>query len=336
LISKRKPSYRINGLLRKYLLKFGREVSIPIQYADLQRFSTKVVLYDKQGNDTLWQSVYFNPNDQEFVNDALKKLYALLKADGDTSVLGHLEVDRVDICSYANSNPFRIRIVNRNNDNFDYFYIKNADASRVYGLELEHILSPNRISFLTCDNTLIEEHIAGIPGEQFFKTDLKNPQLNVIRLAKEFVKFNERCLVLLLGDMHSSNYVIVTTPDFEEVYYRIRPIDFDQQCYEGKRTVYQPQYFKQNNPLIELGMQKLTPESVQQYQREERALMNSRLRAEKERVYQLMDVMAMDDIAPESHIKQLGEELSQWYQNTDFLKCKTMGQLVWTSLDMLK
>ena len=23
------------------------------------------------------------------------------------------------------------------NDNFDYFYIKNADASRIYGLELE-------------------------------------------------------------------------------------------------------------------------------------------------------------------------------------------------------
>jgi hypothetical protein len=318
------------------LQKFGREVPLPIQYSDLERYSTKVILYDKNGNDTLWQSVYFNPSDQDFVNDALKKLYALLKADGDTSLLGHLEVDRVDICSYANSNPFRIRIVNRNNDNFDYFYIKNADASRVYGLELEHILSPNRISFLTYQNTLIEEHIAGIPGEQFFKTELANPDLNIIRLAKEFVKFNERCLVLLLGDMHSSNYVIVTTPDFEEVYYRIRPIDFDQQCYEGKRTVYQPQYFKQNNPLIELGMQKLTPESVLQYQREERALMTSRLRAEKERVYQLMDVMAMDEIAPETHIEQLKTELYQWYEHADFLKCSTMGHLVWTSLDMLK
>jgi hypothetical protein len=318
------------------LQKFGREVPLPIQYSDLERYSTKVILYDKNGNDTLWQSVYFNPSDQDFVNDALKKLYALLKADGDTSLLGHLEVDRVDICSYANSNPFRIRIVNRNNDNFDYFYIKNADASRVYGLELEHILSPNRISFLTYQNTLIEEHIAGIPGEQFFKTELTNPDLNIIRLAKEFVKFNERCLVLLLGDMHSSNYVIVTTPDFEEVYYRIRPIDFDQQCYEGKRTVYQPQYFKQNNPLIELGMQKLTPESVLQYQREERALMTSRLRAEKERVYQLMDVMAMDEIAPETHIEQLKTELYQWYEHADFLKCSTMGHLVWTSLDMLK
>ena len=33
-------------------------------------------------------------------------------------------------------------------DNFDYFYIKNADASRIYGLELEHLLSPNKLSYV--------------------------------------------------------------------------------------------------------------------------------------------------------------------------------------------
>jgi hypothetical protein len=38
--------------------------------------------------------------------------------------------------------------VNKINDNFDYFYIKNADASRIYGLELEHILSPNKINLI--------------------------------------------------------------------------------------------------------------------------------------------------------------------------------------------
>ena len=48
----------------------------------------------------------------------------------------HLTVDRIDLCSFANSQPFRVRIVNRLSDNFDYFYIKRADASRVYGLEL--------------------------------------------------------------------------------------------------------------------------------------------------------------------------------------------------------
>jgi hypothetical protein len=239
----------------------------------------------------------------------------------------------VDLCTYGNTQPFRIRIVNRVNDNFDYFYLKRADCSRVYGMELEHLLSPNRISYLTFENTLVEEHIAGIPGDQFFKSYLTNPKINQIRLAKEFIKFNERCFVLLLGDMHSSNFVVDITPDFEEDYYRIRAIDFDQQSYEGKRTVYQPQYFKQNNPLIEMGMRHMTPESVEQYRTEERSLISGRLKVENQRIYELMSIMAKDDISSEENTKQLKTELAHYYKSDKFLACKTMGEIVWTSLE---
>jgi hypothetical protein len=335
LISKKKIPFRINGSFRKYLIKYEREMELPIQYTDLKRFDNTIALYDKKGNDTLWETVFYPPNEIEHIYECLKSVYADLRADGDLSVMKHLVVDRVDICTYANTNPFRIRIVNKVNDNFDYFYIKKADASRVYGLELEHILSPNRISFLTNHDTLIEEHIAGIPGDQFFKNDLQDPDLNMIRLSKEFIKFNERCLVVLLGDMHSSNFVIVKTPDFEEVYYRIRPIDFDQQSYEGKRSVYQPQYFKQNNPLIQMGMKYMTPESVNQYQREERSLMAGRLRSDKQRVYELMEVMARDEISPAENTEQLKKELAKYYKNNAFLKCKSMGEIVWASLELV-
>jgi hypothetical protein len=221
------------------------------------------------------------------------------------------------------------------NDNFDYFYIKIADASRVYGLELEHILSPNRINYVTYDNTLVEEHISGVPGDVFLKQDLENDIEAPIRLAKEFVKFNERCLVQLLGDMHSANYVVITTPDFEEIYYRIRPIDFDQQCYEGKKSVYLPQYFKQNNPLVDLGMKYMTPESVWQYQIEERSMIASRLKSESQRVYDLMDVLSKDDIAPIENIESLKNDLARHYKDVRFLSCKTMGELVWNSLDLV-
>jgi hypothetical protein len=47
---------------------------------------------------------------------------------------------------------------------------KKADASRVYGLELEHILSPDKINFLVYEDTLVEEHIMGIAGDVFIKT----------------------------------------------------------------------------------------------------------------------------------------------------------------------
>ena len=258
-----------------------------------------------------------------------------MKADGDVGVMEHLYVDRVDLCVFGNTQPFRVRIVNKINDNFDYFYIKHADASRIYGLELEHLLSPNRISYLVHKDTLIEEHIVGIPAEQFIKTHLKDPNLNETRLAKEFVKFNERCFVRLLGDMHSSNFVIDVTPDFEEVDYRLRAIDFDQQSYEGKKSIYLPQYFKQNNPIIKIGLKSLTPETVRQYQREERSLIANRVKVEKIRIDDLLATMMRDTISKKENISQLGKELAEFYEEREFLTCTNMGELVTLSLEML-
>ncbi|HAI37449.1 MAG TPA: hypothetical protein DCM40_04590, partial [Maribacter sp.] len=62
-----------------------------------------------------------------------------------------------------------------------------------YGLELEHMLSPYNLNFLVYKDTLIEEHIAGIPGDEFIKNNLpKCTPREKAQLAKEFVKFNER------------------------------------------------------------------------------------------------------------------------------------------------
>ena len=162
------------------------------------RFNNSIPLYDKKGIDTLWESVFYPQDDMKEIHESLKNIYAIMQSGGDMSVLKHLYVDRIDLCVYGNTKPFRIRIVNKINDNFDYLYIKNADASRIYGLGLEDLLSPNRIRFLIHKETLIEEHVVGIPGEQFIRTRLDDPELNKTRLAKEFIKFNERCFVRLL------------------------------------------------------------------------------------------------------------------------------------------
>ena len=334
-ITNKKIPFRINKDLRGYLENYDREVDLPIDYRYLLRYDNAIPLYDKKGQDTLWETVFYPYNEIDEIYHALKTIYADLKADGDLSVMTHLYVDRVDVCSYGNSKPFRVRIVNKVNDNFDYFYIKNADASRIYGLELEHILSPNRISYLTSDDTLIEEHIAGIPGDMFIKSYLNDPHLNAIRFCKEFVKFNERCFVRLLGDMHSSNFVVDITPDFEEIYYRIRSIDFDQQSYEGKKAVYLPQYFKQNYAIIQLGMKYLTPESVRQYQIEERSLIAGRIKVERTRISDLMSVMVEDRICVPENLEQLRRELAHHYQNNSFLRCQSMGELVMKSLELV-
>ena len=72
------------------------------------------------------------------------------------------------------------------------------------------MLSPYNLHFLVYKDTLIEEHIAGIPGDVFIKEMLPAcSEPEKAQIAKEFVKFNERCMIRLLGDMRSYNYVIV-------------------------------------------------------------------------------------------------------------------------------
>jgi hypothetical protein len=89
--------------------------------------------------------------------------------------------------------------------------------------------------------------------------------LNRVRIAKEFTKFNERCFIRLLGDMRSVNYVVDITPDFEEVQYRVRPIDFDQQSYEGKGHVYIAYRFDSNRTVTKLAFAELNRRTISQY-----------------------------------------------------------------------
>lgn len=323
-----KPFYRISRGLRKYLRHYGRDIKMPVSYADLLHFAGSIPLYDPSGNDLLWETVYYDPSDMRELYPALTMVYALLKTEGDTSFLKNLSVARVDYCVFGNSKPFRIRIVNNLNDNYDHFYIKVADASRIYGLELEHILSPNRIMYFTDENTLIEEHIAGIPGDIFIRDHLAESPFNQTRIAKEFVKFNERCFIRLLGDMRSYNYVVDITPDFEASQFRIRAIDFDQQSYDGRLEMYRPECFSENASLLELCRKYLKPETERQYQQEERALIVNRLRSARYRLKELLDPMVKDELSTPEKVSRLGEVLAAHYGNPAFRNCRTMGEIL--------
>lgn len=326
--SRKKDIYPVKDDLRAYLKTHGREVKLPVQYNDLLRFTYSIPVIDKSGKDTLWEKVTYDMKEWEFIRDGLVKIYAILKTEGDLSFIKHLDVARIDYCTFGNSNPFRIRIVNKYNDNYDYYYIKQADSSRIYGLELEHILSPNRITFFTYRQTLVEEHIPGIPGDVFIRNHLHDRTTNHIRFAKEFVKFNERCFVRLLGDMRSYNFVVDITPDIEDYQYRIRAIDFDQQCYEGRRNLYLPQFFKENLPLVELTQSVLNKDSIEQYQAEERTLMAFRMASSRMRTMDLLSIMSKDHISKPEKIQQLKSELAAHFHSKAFDKARSMGQIV--------
>lgn len=326
--SRKKPFFPVSTELRSYLKTHGREMALPISYNDLLQFTYSIPIRDKTGKDTLWEKTLYDMKEWQYLKEGLINLYAIIRTEGDYTFTKHLDVARVDYCTFGNSNPFRIRIVNRYNDNYDHYYIKKEDASRVYGLELEHLLSPNRIGFLTGANTLVEEHIPGLPGDVFLKDYLERPETNKIRLAKEFVKFNERCFIRLLGDMRSYNFVVNVTPDVEDFQYRIRAIDFDQQSYEGRKNLYLPQFFKENLPYVELTLKYLNQESIEQYQAEERTLIAYRMAASRYRIMDLLNIMARDPISSDEKRNQLQTELAAYFNHKQLLRCKSMGELV--------
>ena len=336
-ISKKKPSFPISAKLHSYLSEYNLNIRIPVFYEDLLRFQGSVVVYDKDDNDTLWIRVYYNQFEREEIDLSLKKVYASLHSDGNEKTIPFLNVDAIDYCTFGNSKPFRVKIRNVLNDNYTYFYVKKADASRVYGLELEHMLSPYNLNFLVYKNTLIEEHIAGIPGDEFIKELLpKCTKPEKSQIAKEFVKFNERCMIRLLGDMRSYNYVIVPIHDFDQVVYRIRAIDFDQQSYEGKLNIYRPQFFKENFDMVNLVADIIQKESLDQYVLEERSALAKRLISFKNRMAVLIDCMVSDEISNKKNIVLLKTQLHEYTQDVNFKRSNNMGDILKNALDFVK
>ncbi len=332
-ISKKKPSYPVNDELNKYLSEFNRNIKLPVLYEDLLRFQGSVTVYDKFDNDTLWIRVYYSEFEREEIDLSLKKVYTILHSDGNETSIAFLNVDAIDYCTFGNSKPFRIKIRNILNDNFTYFYVKIADASRIYGLELEHMLSPYNLNFLVYKNTLIEEHISGIPGDEFIKNMLPNcSKSEKSQIAKEFVKFNERCMIRLLGDMRSYNYVIVPTHDFDQVVYKIRAIDFDQQSYEGKINIYRPQFFKENFVMVKLVTDSFQKLSIDQYKIEERSIIAKRLKSYSDRIEGLLKCMINDTISTKENVETLKTKIYEYTMDVKFKRSKTMGDIIKNAL----
>lgn len=337
LISKKKPTFPINKFLNAYIKEYSRTTKIPIFYDDLLRFQGSIIVYDKNEEDTLWVRTYYSEFDRIEIDLCLKKIYTLLHSDGNEDTIPFLNVDAIDYCTFGNSKPFRIKIRNILNDNYTYFYVKKADASRVYGLELEHILSPYSMNFLLYKDTLIEEHIAGIPGDDFIKDFLPScTEIEKSQIAKEFVKFKERCLVRLLGDMRSYNFVIAPIHDFDKIVYKIRAIDFDQQSFEGNLRVYNMKFMKENLEMVKMVNEKLARSSIRQYKIEERSYMAKRMITHPNRMEKLLKCMKNDIISYPENVAKLRKQIEDYANDSNFKNCKNMGEILETILLYVK
>ena len=199
------------------------------------------------------------------------------------------------------------------------------------------MLSPYNLNFLINSNCLIEEHISGIPGDLFIKDFLPNcSESEKSQIAKEYVKFNERSMIRLLGDMRSYNYVVVPTHDFDQVVYKIRAIDFDQQSFEGNFSVYRPQFFKENFPMIDLVKLKLKHNSINQYKIEERSIVARRIMSSGNRLNKLVKIMQEQILTKPENLKKLKLELYKFTNDEKFKKSKSMGDIIKASFDFVK
>ena len=186
------------------------------------------------------------------------------------------------------------------------------------------------------DDTLIEEHITGIPGDEFYENFL--PKCNdseKAQIAKEFVKFNERCMIRLLGDMRAYNYVIIPTHDFDKVVYKIRAIDFDQQCYEGNLQIYRPQFFKENDVIMKIIKEKLEINSVNQYKIEERSILAKRILSSRGRTKEVINCMIRDNISEKEKINLLSRQIYELTGDKNFKMAKGMGEIMKASFDYI-
>jgi hypothetical protein len=322
----KKPFYKIKAPLREHLKQYSRLDSIPIKYEDLLNFDQLIPITDSSGEPTLWYSVIYRQDEQEYYHNALKEIYQKLLSEGDQ--IPYLRIDSIDFCSFGNSKPLRVKIINEINDIHDYFYVKKADASRIYGLELEEIFSPDKVNYIVDNDTLIEEHIVGIPVDEYIKKYDKIEVENRLRFAKEFVKFNERCFIRLLGDMRAYNFVVEITHDFDNLQYRLRAMDFDQQSYEGRMNIYKPQFFKDNYALVKLASELLTLDVVNQYRRIERVAMKKRYFSAKHRTKSLLRRMKKDKISSPVNINQLKKDLAKHHGEPSFLQFTNMGEIL--------
>jgi hypothetical protein len=333
-----KDIFPVNAAFGAYLQHYGRDVELPILYSDLVNYSYADPLKDKKGKWTHWENAVYEPAQLEMLKKALIKTYITLKKQLLPADIKHFDIERIDFCEYGNSIPFRIKIVEKIGGQYNFFYIKQADASRIYGLELEHLLTHNPINFLHYQNTLVEEHIEGIAGDVFLQQSPPLTGAEKTAVAKAFVQFNESCFVRLLGDMRSYNFVVApflwesacpgSSGAGDEVRYHIRAIDFDQQCYEGKKILYFPQFYKENVEYVELVLQNLTALEIEQNRQIEFTAMAARIITYRRQLMELVNSMVNDDISENYKIQLLRNELNDHFNTTRFASCKTMGAIV--------
>lgn len=297
-----KPILGITPSVQAYLERVGRYQALPIVYQDLLQYRFTDAVRDENGKLTHWERLSFT---SEYASTLYPRLWSAIRLLDPLTAEG-ASIGVVDICEYGNSNPFRIQLKLANGSDRWYF-LKQADSSRIFGLELAHLIGTEKLHYLVHDQTVLESAIEGTPGDQFLRQWLPGLDRDErSSLAEGFVRFCQQCYWTLLGDMRNYNWV-VRMHDAKPIFL---PIDFDQQLHEGFPPFYSPQYFRENLGWVELVESCLPRDQIRWVERQEQMRLKQAIDAHQERIQRLIN--AFQDV-PLSERHQVRGLVQGWY-----------------------
>jgi hypothetical protein len=137
-------------------------------------------------------------------------------------IFSEMEIDSIEEISYADTKPLKVT-VEFSGRLERVFYAKPFDERRLFGLELENLLSPYKYTYSVGDGAIYEDEIHGIEA-----MEIDGETENDKNYLEEVVGLDYRCYVMLLGDMHDQNYIVSKNKAGEDLRYIVRPIDFDK------------------------------------------------------------------------------------------------------------
>lgn len=131
------------------------------------------------------------------------------------------EIVSLEEISYADNEPIKVAI-KFPGEIEKVFYAKpstETNERRFFGLELENILSPYKYSY-SIGKGIFEDEILGCLGSEVSERTKKSKEYQ-----EELLRLDTRSKIMLVGDMHDCNYVVLKKNTGTEKKYCIRTID---------------------------------------------------------------------------------------------------------------
>lgn len=220
---------------------------------------------------------------------------------------------------YADNKPIRVRL--ELPSEILTFYAKPFDERRMFGLELESRLSQDPYNFVLGSKSIFEAERPGIEADDF---EEGRQYLSLPEYLKELVRLDERCKVMLMGDMHKSNYIVQRIEAETGMRYEIRVIDPEKLFDVGD-----VEYAVLNPERLRAIEKKIGKQIIADARELERARMRNRFYENEKQLTKLFKLMGDSDECNKALIKsEVPKMLTLYHKDGDFYRAKHAGSLL--------